>query len=292
MSRQGSGILNIFDGIITSVVATPPDVTGPITAIVSQTVTKVSRITGKNVLGVTFHGDEMWQQYQVRIVATDTDDVTMGTLVQSGPNDQSFETDATPAAAGWIVGASPANKPPTISFSNAWSTVGVRSLHMVSNGAITFAANNFQQALAPKMAIAPGQSVTVVVDTFSDPAINTGPMLQITLNFFNAANAFLAQALTNVGVGAGEKLDQIVSAVAPANAASFQFGFTLNGAPASGAAELSQGDAWIDNLRVEFPANQDFTATITEAALEAAAAAEGNNLLKVFLQDVAGNWST
>jgi hypothetical protein len=66
MSRQGSGILNIFDGIITSVVATPPDVTGPITAIVSQTVTKVSRITGKNVLGVTFHGDEMWQQYQVR----------------------------------------------------------------------------------------------------------------------------------------------------------------------------------------------------------------------------------
>lgn len=42
---------------------------------------------------------------------------------------------------------------------------------------------------------------------------------------------------------------------------------------------------------VSIPASTNQVTTITEAELIAASAVEGNNIVKLFTQDVAGNWS-
>jgi len=264
------------------------DVTPPISSFVSQTATKVSRVTGKNQIQITFHGNEEWQQYQVRRVSSASDSVTAGTQIQFGPNDQSFETAGTPGGIGWTTGGS--GGLPTIAFSTTWASKGTRSIQLSSNGSIANAANNYRQALSPKVAIAPGQSIAAMADLNITQA--AGPMCQMSIAFFDANNTFLSQSVVNVGNSIGVRQDQKVpSVVAPANAASFCVIVTMNGAPTSGATTAGAMTVYIDNVRLLWPGNQDFTATVNESDFETAGATEGDNLLKVFVQDTAGNWS-
>jgi len=262
------------------------DVTPPISTFISQTASKVSRVTGKDSDAITIRGSEEWQLYDLRIVASPTDSVTQGTRIFLGPNDQSFETAGSPGGIGWIIGGS--GGLPTFAFSTTWASDGLRSLQVNSNGSIAKAANNFRQALSPLIAIAPGQSVSTVADL--NVNIANGPMLQMSVVFYNAAGAFISQSVVNIGTTTGIRTQVgVVGAVAPAGAAAFRVAFTMNGAPGTKSGTMN---FFIDNFKILWPANQDFTIPLDEGSFELGGAVEGSNLLKVFLQDTAGNWST
>jgi hypothetical protein len=52
--------------------------------VTSVTVTKISRIAGKDVFNVTFTADEPFVEYQIRKVSSTTDTRLMGTLIEQG----------------------------------------------------------------------------------------------------------------------------------------------------------------------------------------------------------------
>jgi hypothetical protein len=52
--------------------------------VTSVTVTKISRVAGKDVFDVTFTADEAFTEYQIRRVSDAADTVSMGTLIEQG----------------------------------------------------------------------------------------------------------------------------------------------------------------------------------------------------------------
>lgn len=55
---------------------------------------------------------------------------------------------------------------------------------------------------------------------------------------------------------------------------------------------ISAGTLVETGTGLNIPQDQNYVTTITDPELEAASGSEGTNMLKIFLQDIAGNWST
>lgn len=260
------------------------DTTAPgVTIISGPTKSKISRIAGQDVTNLVIRSDEAFVDYQVRVVPDALSPVTAGTLLEDGlPPNPSFETDLT----NWSTGSSAGLSQPTFVRSNAWASKGSWSARLTTTGLPS--PNNFQQAVSASVGCAAGASLGMLAD-LNILAI-TGATTQVEVNFVFATAAFAFNGGANavLKTASGIYLDAGASGiVAPAGTAFIACTVAANTKGTGGGSV----DLHFDNMRIIYPAATNFPISITDDELVAAAAVEGSNILKVFVQDAAGNWS-
>ena len=331
--RSGQGRSNLFSGSDT----TPP---GSIN-VTNVTLTRISRVVGKDATQITFTADEAFVEYMIRKVASASDTRLQGTLVEQALTSGTIArvqkaTPVTSAVSGNSISITlPSNVAVgdhIIVFIGFSGALGVTVTNVVDQAGNTYAvdvltddgnATGAYSALASARctsALTAGQTITATLSS------SVTHRLISAAEYSGLASASWLDGSSNTGKG---------TSTSPASGTINPTGSNLLVIGATGyndtAANHTPGASWteIDDVsngskglavdeRINVPAGAyqhtgtlaasvlwsdsiaaykgasagtQFTATITDDELIAAGAAEGNNLLKVFVKDAAGNWS-
>lgn len=302
------------------------DTTPPTVTFVSQVRTKISRVSPDDATDVVFSVSEDYQAYQVRVVSSTAATVAQGTLLESAarsdfpstavldnfnytsnpvptpPWDSHRIDDLTVATQLKATGTALASNTSGAGNGKYGTSFGAdqevycKLLTTLSTGDYVFLAARISQTPSDtnhwqgygliyiagtgwQLRRYDAGASTVLGTTVTTPALASGDSIGMSV---------VGSTLTAYRKPAGGSWTALFTRTDTTYSAGGQIGVELGDTTAT----MRLDDFGGGDVVTKWNAGTNQTITITDAELEAAAGVEGTNLLKIFAQDVAGNWSS